>query len=122
MKYLPKHLSEYIGLFASFSTLMCCALPSLFVMLGLGAMFASAVSVLPGLKWFGQHSTFLFTFAGAMLAINGFVMYKNRNRPCEIGEKAKTCSSSRKASKYIFTFSVIVYLVALAAKFYYILL
>lgn len=124
MKYFPKCSSivEYMGLFASVSTLMCCALPSLFVMLGLGVMFASLISVFPSLKWFGQHSTLLFVFAGIMLLINGFVMYQNRNKPCKIGKKAKSCTTSRRLSKYIFVFSVVAYTIALLAKFCYLLL
>lgn len=110
---------NWLGLFTSFSTLMCCALPSLFVLLGMGAMFASLVSAFPQIKWFGQHSTLLFSAAGIMLFANGVLLFAGRNKPCAIGEKAKTCSSSRKASKSIFIFSVAAYVIALLAKFYY---
>lgn len=109
---------EYVGLFTSLSTLMCCAIPSLLVAIGLGTMLASTIFIFPQLKWFGQNSTILFTFAGLMLLINGFIMYKNRNKPCEIGAKAKACSKSRNVSKYIFVFSIIVYIIALFAKFW----
>ena len=34
----------YLALFTSFGTLLCCALPLLFVLLGLGATVASVVS------------------------------------------------------------------------------
>lgn len=113
---------NWLGLFTSFSTLMCCALPSLFVILGMGAMFASMVSAFPQIKWFGQHSDILFSVAGIMLFANGALLFINRNKPCAIGKKAKTCSSSRKASKNIFIFSVVAYVIAFLAKFYYVLL
>jgi hypothetical protein len=40
-------LLNYFSLFSSFSTLLCCALPSVLVLLGMGAAVASLLSVAP---------------------------------------------------------------------------
>ena len=39
--------ANFFSLFASSSTLICCALPSLFVVLGAGASFASLLTIFP---------------------------------------------------------------------------
>ena len=44
---------SYLSLFTSLSTLLCCALPSLFVLLGLGATVASLLSQAPWLVAMG---------------------------------------------------------------------
>lgn len=113
-------ISGYFSLFASLSTLMCCAVPSFLVMLGLGAMFASFVSAFPAIKWFGENATPLFTIAGILLIINGFVIYKNRNKPCNITQ-AKTCAHVRKIGNYVFLVSIVIYILAVIAKFWYLL-
>src|ERR1035438_3544864 len=40
-------LLSYFSLFTSLGTLLCCALPSLLVLFGLGASVASALSLMP---------------------------------------------------------------------------
>jgi hypothetical protein len=45
----------YLSLLTSLSTVLCCALPSLFVLLGLGATIASVVSAAPWLIAFSLH-------------------------------------------------------------------
>ena len=39
--------ANFLSLFASSSTLICCALPSLFVVIGAGASFANLITVFP---------------------------------------------------------------------------
>ncbi len=43
-------LLSYFSLFTSFGTLLCCALPSLLVLFGLGASVVSMLSFLPWLS------------------------------------------------------------------------
>lgn len=45
----------YLSLFASFGTLICCALPSLLVLLGLGATVAAFLSAAPWLVTLSRH-------------------------------------------------------------------
>jgi mercuric ion transport protein len=48
-------LLGYFSLFTSLGTLLCCALPSLLVLIGLGATVASVVSAAPWLIAFSRH-------------------------------------------------------------------
>lgn len=111
--------ASFLTLFSSLGTLICCALPALFVSLGLGAVLAGLVSSVPGLIWVSEHKTGVFLFAGAMLFGNGVWLWINRNAPCPIDpELRKACVSGRKASKIIYALSVAVF--ATGAFFAYI--
>lgn len=59
-----------LSLFASTSTLLCCALPTLLVMIGLGAVIAGAVSALPWLVPLSQNKGWAFALAGLLIAGN----------------------------------------------------
>src|ERR1700736_2365718 len=54
-------LLSYLSLFASFGTWLCCALPSLLVLLGLGATVASFLSAVPWLVTLSHHKNWVFT-------------------------------------------------------------
>ena len=47
---------NFLSLFASSSTLICCALPAMFVALGAGASFAALVTNFPFLIEFGYNN------------------------------------------------------------------
>lgn len=57
-----------VSLFASIGTLLCCALPSLFVFLGFGAAVASVVSSVPSLVTLSRHKVWVFAGAGVLIA------------------------------------------------------
>ena len=64
----------YLSLFTSFGTLLCCALPSLLVLLGLGATVASVLSSVPWLVTLSRHKDWVFAVSGALIAANfGYV-------------------------------------------------
>ena len=54
-------LLNYFSLFSSFSTLICCALPSVLVLLGMGTTVASLLSAAPWLVSLSRHK--IWTFA-----------------------------------------------------------
>ena len=66
----PSKLLPSITLFLSASTLICCALPALFVALGAGATFVSLLGIFPQLVWFSEHKIFIFAIAGVCIALN----------------------------------------------------
>src|SRR3954469_15449436 len=70
---------SYLSLFTSFGTLLCCALPSLLVLLGLGATVASFLSAVPWLVTLSRHKDWVFTIAG--LLIGGNLLYVYRIAP-----------------------------------------
>jgi mercuric ion transport protein len=66
-------LLSYFSLFGSFSTLICCALPSVLVLLGMGTAVASLLSAVPWLVNLSRHKVLTFSIAGALIAAS-FVM------------------------------------------------
>lgn len=99
-----------LSLFTSLGTLVCCALPALFVTLGAGAALAGLVSNAPWLIALSKYKAWTFGFSGLMILIAGIMQYRARNAHCPIGpEQAKACTRLRKISKYIYIGSVIVW-------------
>jgi hypothetical protein len=112
MKYLWKQtLMPFFSLFTSVGTLVCCALPALFVTLGAGAALAGLVSNVPWLISLSEHKAWVFGIAGLLILGTGVLKYLNRNAPCPIDpEAAKACTRLRNISSYTYWFSVVVYL------------
>ncbi|WII71798.1 hypothetical protein QJS83_15140 [Bdellovibrio sp. 22V] len=102
----------FLTLFSSAGTLVCCALPALLVSIGAGAVLAGLAGNVPGLIWVSENKLAVFIFAGAMLAMNGFWMWKMRNAPCPIDPKQRdACLTGRKFSRRVYFLSVFIFLV-----------
>ncbi|RME45093.1 MAG: hypothetical protein D6795_17115 [Deltaproteobacteria bacterium] len=69
-----------LSLFASTSTLLCCALPTLLVTLGLGAVVAGAVSSLPWLVPLSRHKAWVFLGSGLLIAVNWLLILRGDRR------------------------------------------
>jgi hypothetical protein len=65
----------FLSLFTSFGTLICCALPSLLVLFGLGATVASFLSVAPWLVTLSRHKEWVFAGSGTLIALNFAYVY-----------------------------------------------
>src|SRR5256885_6409039 len=65
-------LLSYFSLFTSLGTLLCCPLPSLLVLFGLGASVASMLSFVPWLVTLSRHKQGTFAVSGLLIAL-GFV-------------------------------------------------
>lgn len=103
---------NYFTLFGSVSTLICCALPSLLVSLGLGAVLAGIASNVPALIWVSEHKIQVFSFSATMLLLNGVILWKNKDAPCPIDPKLReACISGRKTSRNIYFVSLFVFIV-----------
>ena len=68
-------LLNYFSLFSSFSTLICCALPSVLVLLGMGTTVASLLSAAPWLVSLSRHKIWTFSIAGTLIALSFLVTY-----------------------------------------------
>jgi hypothetical protein len=66
---------SYLSLFTSLGTLLCCALPSLLVLFGLGATVAAVTSEAPWLVALSHHKNWVFLAAGLMIAGNFTYVY-----------------------------------------------
>jgi hypothetical protein len=102
--------TSVLSLFASSSTLVCCALPALLVALGAGAALSSLVSMFPQVVWLSEHKLGLFTVAGLALAASGWLQWRNRKAPCPTDRALRdACLSTRRTSWRLYLFSVAVY-------------
>ena len=103
-------LAAWLSLFTSSGTLVCCALPALLVALGAGAALSSLVSALPALVVFSEYKEAVFAFAGVMLAISGWLQWKNRFAPCPIDPLQRdACLRTRKMAAWIYGLSVAIF-------------
>ncbi len=107
-------LLSYFSLFTSLGTLLCCALPSLLVLFGLGASVASMLSFLPWLVTLSRHKQWTFAVSGLLIAFGFLNIYLiaprlKTNQACEPGDDA--CGEASKASKIVLWASSAIYVV-----------
>ena len=103
--------TSVLTLFASSSTLICCAIPALLVALGAGATLSTFISIFPKIVWISEHKIEVFTFAGVMLTISGYMQWRGRLAPCPVDPVLRNaCIKTRKASLIIYSFSLLLYL------------
>jgi hypothetical protein len=100
--------TSVLSLFASSSTLVCCALPALLVALGAGAALSSLVSVFPQLVWLSEHKVELFVFAGLAMAVSGALQWRHRTAPCPTDPALRqACLRTRKTSWRVYLVSLL---------------
>ena len=103
---------QSLTVFSSVGTLLCCALPTLLVSIGAGAVMASLVSAVPQLVWISEHKVLLFGFAGAMLVLSGLSYYRSRHAACPSDPAGmKSCLRLRQFSRAVLYFCSVVYAV-----------
>ena len=103
-------LAPALSLFASSGTLVCCALPAMFITLGMGATFAGLVASFPQLVWLSQYKGWIFAGSGVMLALAATVRWRTRNDPCPVDPaQARACARMRRVGGTVLTVSAIAY-------------
>jgi hypothetical protein len=106
-------LLNYFSLFGSFSTLICCALPSVLVLLGMGTAVASILSAAPWLVSFSRHKVWTFSIAGALIACSFVMTYVIAPRlrageACEADDPT-TCGEVSRVSRIILWCSAVIW-------------
>jgi hypothetical protein len=110
--WMKSHVLPTLTLFTSMSTLVCCALPALFVTLGAGATLAGIVSNVPQLTWLSVHKVGLFAFSATMLTLGGWLQYRAQFEPCPADPAlARACTRNRRVSRSIYFFSLSLFLI-----------
>jgi hypothetical protein len=105
-------LTSIATLFASLSTLICCAIPALLVALGAGATLSTFISIFPKIVWISEHKVEVFIFAGVMLTISGYLQWRGRFAPCPTDPVLRdACMRTRKASLIVYSLSLLLYLI-----------
>lgn len=104
--------SSLVTLFASSSTLVCCAIPALLVSLGAGAALASLVAIFPQIVWISENKEIIFLISTVLMVIGGIVQWRNRYAPCPVDPKLRqACLRTRKVSLSIYLFSLALLLI-----------
>ena len=105
-------LLSYFSLFTSVGTLLCCALPSLLVLAGLGASVVSALSALPWLVILSRHKQWTFAVSGILIALSILNMHyiapRLKANACT-SENPSGCADASKFSKMLLWVSAVVY-------------
>ena len=105
-------LAPTLSLFASTSTLLCCALPALLVTIGAGAVMAGIASNVPGYIWLTEKKVPLFILSGVLLAFAALMRWRSRNALCPIDPiEAKACTRLRRVSGIMLYASIVIYAV-----------
>ncbi len=106
-------LLNYLSLFSSFSTLLCCALPSLLVLLGLGTAVASVLSAAPWLVSVSRHKAWTFAIAGTLIAISFLVTYaiapRLRAEQACMADDPNTCAEAGRLSRTLLWASAVIW-------------
>ena len=97
---------------SSSASLMCCALPTIFVMLGFGAAFTSLINTLPWIVKISEYKWWTFALAGMLIALSAWQLNYSKKIACSYDpEKAKSCSRLRKFSLGLFIVSITMFLI-----------
>ena len=103
---------NYFSLFTSLSTLLCCALPSMLVLLGLGASVASMLSFMPWLVTLSRHKQWTFTVSGVLIALSFVNMYyvapRIRAKACS-ADNPSACEEASQFSRILLWVSAVIY-------------
>ena len=114
--------SSLLSLFTSLGTLVCCALPSLLVLIGLGATVASTLSAAPWLVALSRHKAWTFAVAGVLIAGNLAYVYwlaprlRARALGCPIDDPA-ACQVASRFSRGVLWLSAALYGIGLFAAY-----
>jgi hypothetical protein len=116
-------LLSYLSLFTSLATLLCCALPSLFVLFGLGATVASFLTAVPWLVTLSQHQSWVFLIAGLPIAVSFLYVYriaprlKAHGETCSIEDGQTACDVATRLSRIVLWISAAIYAIGFFTAF-----
>lgn len=113
-------LSAWLSLLASSSTLVCCALPALLVMLGAGAALSGLVAAVPQIVWLSEHKGWVFGTASMLMVGSGVLQWRNRTAPCPLDPDLRSaCLRTRRFSLAVYGVSLL--LLGIGAAFAFVL-
>lgn len=114
---------SYVSLFSSVGTLLCCALPSLLVLIGLGATVASFLSAAPWLATLSHHKNWVFAISGFLISGNFLYVYalaptlQARGNACSV-DALEGCNTTRRFSRVVLWLSAMLYLIGLFSAYF----
>jgi hypothetical protein len=111
---------SFLSLFTSVSTLLCCALPALLVLFGLGASVASVLSFFPWLVTLSRHKELTFSVSGVLIAcsfVNAYyIVPRLATKECS-PENPNACAEASRLGKVLLWISALIYAVGFFVAF-----
>ena len=107
----------WLTIFASTTTLLCCALPILLVTVGLGAVSAAMFANVPFLTFLAMHKLWLFIFSFFMLAISFWSVYRPGRTCPPDPELAAQCAKADIWNKRVLIVSSTMWVVGFTAAY-----
>lgn len=113
---------SYLSLFSSVGTLLCCALPSLLVLVGLGATVASFLSVAPWLVKLSHHKNWVFAVSGLLISGNFAYVYvvgprlRAQGNECSVNSP-NACDTVSRMSRVVLWLSAMLYLIGIFSAY-----
>lgn len=109
--------SLFLTLLSSGSTLICCAIPAILVLLGAGSAVAALVGAFPQLVWLSEHKIWLFGFGAIMLGVSKYFSLKTQDRCPADPALAKQCQQTKRWSAVVWWISTIIYLIGFGVSY-----
>ena len=108
---------SFITLFATTSTLICCALPILLVSIGLGASVATLTSLFPGVVLLSKYKLWIFVGTGFLLGVSAWSLWRP-GRTCPTDPVlAAHCMKAEQLSRRVFWSAVTIWGVGFFAAY-----
>ena len=117
-----RRLWSYLSLFTSFGTLLCCALPSLLVVFGLGATVATFLTAVPWLVTLSRNKDVVFTVAGVLIGGNLLYVYAIAPKLQQQGaacppDSPDACAGASRFSRIVLWISAAIYSAGLISAY-----
>ena len=106
-----------LAFLTSGGTLVCCALPTLLVSLGLGAAVAGLTSSLPWLVTLSQHKAWIFAGSFLLLMVSGWLIRRSATRCPTEPRLARLCARVNGVNRWILIASALIWIVGFFTAF-----
>ncbi len=107
----------WLVLFASSTTLICCALPILLVSVGLGAVSAALFANLPFLVTLAKYKAWMFGASGGVLALSAWLLFRS-GRTCPADpDLAEQCETAYRWNVRLLWVSVGIWVIGFVAAY-----
>lgn len=107
-----------LSLLLSSGTLVCCALPTLLVLLGAGSVLTALLSWFPTLVVLSQQKPLVFGLAALALALAGTALARSSRLPCPSDPReARRCRRRLRQARWLYGLSCALFAIGFAAAF-----
>jgi hypothetical protein len=104
---LFQRLISFGGLFTSFGTLLCCAIPSALVLMGFGATVAGFLGEFPQLIWLSENKGLVFGISFFMLGLSFAVQRWVAAQSCPL-DKRQECETTKSWAKPLLLITLLI--------------